>query len=239
MSYFQGFVAAVPTERREDYRRHALEMLPLYREFGVRHMVEAWGDDVPAEAVTDFAGAVQATAEETVAFSWLEYPSKAVRDEAGRRMMEDPRFREAAAEMPFDGGRMIFGGFASIVDLGGRAGSGGLGYVDGYIVAVPAANRDAYRKIAEEAAGHFAALGALRTVEAWGDDVPEGKRTDFRRAVKAEPGEAVVFSFVTWPSKAVRAEAWKRMSEENPMTGEPPFDGTRMVYGGFVPLVEG
>jgi len=124
-----------------------------------------------------------------------------------------------------------------LVDVGGV--SGAIGYVDGYIVAVPEANREAYAKVAEEAAGHFASLGALRTVEAWGDDAPDGKVTDFRRAVKAEPHEAVVFSFVTWPSKAVRAEAWKRMSEESPMTGEMPFDGKRMIYGGFVPLVEG
>jgi uncharacterized protein YbaA (DUF1428 family) len=237
MSYFEGFVAAVPTERREEYRRHGHEMLPLFREFGVRHMVDAWGDDVPTGKVTDFHGAVQATPGETVAISWLEYPSKAERDDAMRRMMEDARFRAAAGSMPFDGRRMIYGGFASLVDVGGGSGAGEIGYLDGYIVAVPEASRDAYRKVAEEAAGHFARLGAIRTVEAWGDEVPEGQVTDFRRAVKAEPHEAVVFSFVIWPSKAVRTEAWKRMSEENPMTGEPPFDGRRMIYGGFVPLV--
>jgi uncharacterized protein YbaA (DUF1428 family) len=236
MSYFEGFVAAVPTVNREAYRQHAQEMLPLFRDLGMRHMVDAWGDDVPPGKVTDFPGAVQATPDETVAFSWLEYPSKAVRDEAMRRMREDERFGTAAGGMPFDGKRMIYGGFAALVDIGG--GSGGAGYVDGYIVAVPEANREAYRKVAQEAAEHFAALGALRTVEAWSDDVPEGKVTDFRRAVKAEPHEAVVFSFVTWPSKAVRTEAWKRFAEENPMMGEMPFDGRRMVYGGFVPLVE-
>jgi uncharacterized protein YbaA (DUF1428 family) len=235
MSYFEGFVAAVPTGQREAYGRHARDMLPLFRELGVQAVVDAWGDDVPPGKVTDFAGAVQATQDETVVISWLEYPSKEVRDEANRRMMQDERFREAASAMPFDGRRMIYGGFGSLVDVGG---AGTVGYVDGYIVAVPEANREAYRKIAEEAAGHFAALGAIRTVEAWGDDVPDGKVTDFRRAVMAEPQEAVVFSFVTWPSKAVRTEAWKRFAEENPMTGEPPFDGRRMVYGGFVPLVE-
>jgi uncharacterized protein YbaA (DUF1428 family) len=238
MSYFEGFVAAVPTEKREEYRQHAQAMLPLFREFGVRHMVDAWSDDVPPGEVTDFAGAVRATPNETVAFSWLEYPSKAVRDEATRRMMENDRFREAAGGMPFDGKRMIYGGFSPLVDFGG-GGSGRIGYLDGYVVPVPEENRDAYAKIAEEAASHFASLGALRTVEAWGDDVPDGKVTDFRRVVKAEPQEAVVFSFVTWPSKAVRTEAWKRFAEDNPMTGEMPFDGRRMVYGGFVPLVEG
>jgi uncharacterized protein YbaA (DUF1428 family) len=236
MTYVEGFVASVPSARREDYRRHSLEMLPLFREFGVQRMVDAWGDDVPPGRVTDFAGAVQATPEETVVFSWLEYPSKAVRDEANRRMMEDARFREAGASMPLDAKRMIYGGFVPIVDEGA---SGAAGYVDGYIVAVPEANRQAYRTVAAEAAGHFASLGALRTVEAWGDDVPIGKRTDFRRAVKAKENEAVVFSFVEWPSKDVRAAAWDRFAKDNPMTGEPPFDGERMVYGGFAPLVEG
>ncbi len=92
--------------------------------------------------------------------------------------------------------------------------------------------------VAAEVAAHFAKLGALRTVEAWGDDVPGGKMTDFRRAVKAKPGEAVLFSWVEWPDKATRAAAWKRFAEENPINGEMPFDGQRMVYGGFVPIPE-
>ena len=139
---------------------------------------------------------------------------------------------EMGATMPFDGKRMIYGGFAPIVDEG----SGGKpGYVDGYIVAVPQANRDAYRALASEMAARFGEFGALRTVEAWGDDVPDGKVTDFRRAVKAKPDEAVLFSWVEWPSKEDRDAAWKRFMENNPMRGEPPFDGQRMIYGGFVP----
>jgi uncharacterized protein YbaA (DUF1428 family) len=235
MTYVDGFVAAVPTANREEYRKHAAEAAPIFREFGVRRMMESWGDEVPAGKVTDFQGAVQATPEETVVFSWFEYPSKEAREEANQRIMSDPRMKEMGASMPFDGKRMIYGGFAPIIDEGG---GGKTGYVDGYIVAVPEANQEAYRAVAAEAAAHFEKLGALRTVEAWGEDVPDGKVTDFRRAVKAEPGEAVLFSWVEWPSKEVRDAAWKRFMEEHPMKGEMPFDGQRMIYGGFVPIVE-
>jgi uncharacterized protein YbaA (DUF1428 family) len=235
MTYVEGFVAAVPTANREAYRKHAAETVPIFREFGVRRMMETWGDEVPAGKMTDFPGAVQATPEETVVFSWFEYPSKNARDEANRRMMEDPRMKEMGASMPFDGRRMIYGGFAPLLDEGA---GGKAGYIDGYIVAVPEANREAYRAVATEAATGFEKLGALRTVEAWEEDVPDGKVTDFRRAVKAQPGEAVLFSWVEWPSKEVRDAAWKRFMEENPMNGEMPFDGQRMVYGGFVPILE-
>jgi uncharacterized protein YbaA (DUF1428 family) len=235
MSYIQGFVAAVPTASRAEYHRHASEFASLLREFGFRRTVEAWGDDVPPGKVTDFQGAVQARPDETIVFSWIEYPSKQARDEAGRRMREDPRMEAFVASMPFDGRRLIHGGFAPIVDEGG---GDTPGYVDGYIVAVPENNKDAYRAVASEAAGRFAELGAIRTVEAWADDVPDGQLTDFRRAVKAKPDEAVVFSWVEWPSKDVRDAAWKRFMENSPMTGDMPFDGKRMVYGGFVPILD-
>jgi uncharacterized protein YbaA (DUF1428 family) len=237
MTYVEGFVAAVPTANRDEYRKHAAEGAPIFREFGARRLMEAWGDEVPAGKVTDFQGAVQATADETVVFAWFEYPSKDARDEAKRRMMEDPRLAAIGATMPYDGQRLIYGGFAPILDEGG-GGNGAVGYIDGYIVAVPRANRETYRRVAAQAAEQFAKLGALRTVEAWEDDVPEGKVTDFHRAVKAEPGEAVIFSWVEWPSKTVRDAAWKRFMEDNPMTEEMPFDGQRMIYGGFVPLHE-
>jgi uncharacterized protein YbaA (DUF1428 family) len=235
MVYVEGFVTPVLSANREKYLEHARTFLPIIREAGAIRAVEAWGDEVPPGKVTDFPGAVGATPEETVVFSWFEYPSREARDAANRQMREDPRMREMGGSMPFDGKRLIYGGFSAILDQG----SGGTpGYVDGYIVAAPEANREAYRAVAAEAAEHFARLGALRTVEAWGDDVPVGRVTDFRRAVKAKEGEAVIFSWVEWPDKETREAAWKRFAEENPMTGEPPFDGQRMVYGGFVPILE-
>ncbi len=115
-----------------------------------------------------------------------------------------------------------------------------MSYVDGFLVPVPADKREAYRAMAAKAAQIFKEYGATRVVEAWGDDVPDGKLTDFKRAVNAEAGEIVVFSWVEYPSKEVRdAAAPKIMADPRMNSGEPmPFDGKRMVYGGFLPIVD-
>ncbi|MDX3907135.1 MAG: DUF1428 family protein [Pigmentiphaga sp.] len=117
MKYVEGFVAAVPAANKEAYRQHAVEAAPLFKEFGVSRMVECWGDDVPDGKVTDFRRAVQAKDDEVVVFSWFEYPSKEVRDAAVQKMMSDPRMKAMGDTMPFDGKRMIFGGFVPIVDV--------------------------------------------------------------------------------------------------------------------------
>src|SRR5690554_1311685 len=127
MTYVQGFVAAVPTANRQAYLEHARAALSLFKEFGTGRMVEAWGDDVPRGKLNDFQGAVKATADETVVFSWMEYADKGTRDAAFEKMMADPRMQQIP-EMPFDGKRMIFGGFDPFVD----AGSGRGAYFDGY-----------------------------------------------------------------------------------------------------------
>jgi uncharacterized protein YbaA (DUF1428 family) len=230
MTYVEGFVIPVPKANREAYRASAEKAAPLFREFGVTRHVEAWGDDVPDGKVTDFKGAVQATPEEAVVFGWLEYPDKATRDAANRRMREDPRMENM--DMPFDGMRMIFGGFESIVDV--RSTNRG-GYLDGFLVPVPEANKEAYRQLAQKAAEVFREHGAIRTVEAWGDDVPEGKQTDHRRAVKAEPNEQVVYSWIEWPDKATRDAAWPKIMADERLQkpGDSPFDGQRMIYAGF------
>lgn len=116
MKYVEGFVLAVPAANKEAYRKHAADALPLFKEFGATRMVECWGDDVPDGKVTDFRGAVKAKDDEVVVFSWIEYPSKEVRDAAVKKMMSDPRMEAMGKAMPFDGQRMIFGGFAPIVD---------------------------------------------------------------------------------------------------------------------------
>jgi uncharacterized protein YbaA (DUF1428 family) len=237
MTYLEGFVAAVPTANEEAYRKHAADAVPLFKEFGVARMVENWGDDVPHGKVTDFYRAVQAKDDETVVFSWFEYPDKATRDAANEKIMSDERMQAMGESMPFDGKRMIFGGFDAIVD---ERGSGKPGYADGYLVPVPTDRKEAYREMAQKVAHKFVDLGAVRVVEAWGDDVPEGEVTDYARAVKAEDGEGVIFSYVEWPDKPTRDKAWEAMMSDPDMQpeGEMPFDGQRMFWGGFRPLLD-
>jgi len=238
MTYVDGFVVAVPTENKDAYLKHASDAAPLFKEFGVRRMVETWGDDVPHGKLTDFYGAVQAKEGETIVFSWFEYPDKATRDAAGQKMMTDPRMQTMMGEaVPFDGKRMIYGGFQSIVD---ERTDGATGYVDGYLLPVPEGKKAAYQAMAEKAAGKFKEYGAVRVVEAWGDDVPEGKVTDYQRAVKAEAGEGIIYSYVEWPDKETRDAGWAKMMADPDMQpdGEMPFDGKRMFWGGFRPLID-
>ena len=120
MAYIDGFVIAVPTARRQAFIDHASHFDPLFLELGALRVVECWGDDVPDGKLTDFKRAVQATADETVAFAWVEWPDKATRDAAMKKMLDDPRMdpsNPANPPMPFDGKRMIFGGFQRVVEV--------------------------------------------------------------------------------------------------------------------------
>jgi len=116
-----------------------------------------------------------------------------------------------------------------------------MAYIDGYVVPVPTANRDTYRQVAQMASAVFKEYGALKVVECWGDDVPEGKVTSFPMAVKRKDDETVVFSWIWWPSREKRdvgmkaAMADPRLKEGmDPM----PFDGQRLIYGGFEVIVD-
>jgi uncharacterized protein YbaA (DUF1428 family) len=114
-------------------------------------------------------------------------------------------------------------------------------YVDGFVAAVPNANKNAFIKHATESAALFKEHGALKIVECWGDDVPDGKLTSFPMAVKKEADETVVFSWVVWPSKAVRDAGWAKMMEDErmqPGKNPMPFDGKRIIYGGFEMVLE-
>src|SRR3954451_13374403 len=114
-----------------------------------------------------------------------------------------------------------------------------MNYVDGFVAAVPVANKEAFLAHAKMALPLFKELGAIRVVECWGDDVPDGKVTDFKRAVKAEDGEVVLFSWIEWPSKEIRNIAMKKMMEDPRMTNtDMPFSGKRMICGGFRPLLD-
>ncbi len=117
-----------------------------------------------------------------------------------------------------------------------------MGYVDGFLLAVPTGNREAYEALARRMVPVFKDHGALKVVECWGEDVPDGKVTSFPMAVKLEPGETVVLSWVVWPSKAVRDRGSKAMMADPRMQGmdmkNAPFDGMRMMFGGFEVLVD-
>ncbi len=117
-------------------------------------------------------------------------------------------------------------------------------YVDGFVIAVPKANKQKFIDHAEKGDSVFTDLGATRILECWEDDVPNGKVTDFRRAVQATDDEVVVFSWIEWPDKATRMAATSKMEElmktdprMNPATNPMPFDGKRMIFGGFSPVV--
>lgn len=117
MSYIDGFVIAVPNANKEKFVEHARMFDPLFIEFGALRVLEAWGDDVPDGKQTDFKRAVQATGDETVVFSWIEWPDKATRDAGMKKMIDDPRMDPEKNPMPFDGKRMIWGGFANVFEL--------------------------------------------------------------------------------------------------------------------------
>jgi uncharacterized protein YbaA (DUF1428 family) len=235
MTYLEGFVLSVPTGNKDAFTSHAEEVADAAREFGVTRQLEAWEDDVPEGKVTDFRKAVNANPGEKVVFSFFEYPSKAQRDAANEKFRTDPRMQPIAERTPFDGKRMIMGGFEAIVEEG----SGGGGYIDGFVVPVPEGKLDAYRDLASKMAKVFRQHGANRVVEAFSDDVPKGDVTDFYRAVRAEEGEGIVFSFIEWPDKQARDSAWdKIMADESLRPQEMPFDGKRMFWGGFDVLID-
>jgi uncharacterized protein YbaA (DUF1428 family) len=113
MPYIEGFVAAVPNARRDEYIDHAKESVKYFKKYGATRVVECWGDDVPHGEVTDFYRATQAKDDETVVFSWIEYQDKETRDAANEKMTSDPEM--ANMELPFDMKRMFFGGFEQVL----------------------------------------------------------------------------------------------------------------------------
>jgi uncharacterized protein YbaA (DUF1428 family) len=116
MTYIDGFVAAVPTANRAAYKEHAEKAAVVFKEHGALKMVECWGDDVPDGKLTSFPMAVKKQENETVVFSWIVWPSRQARDEGMKKVMEDPRSQSDINPMPFDGKRLIYGGFDVLVD---------------------------------------------------------------------------------------------------------------------------
>lgn len=236
MTWFTCSITAVPTANRQKYIDHVRAAWAVFQTHGATRMVETWGVDVPRGEVNDLQGAVNARDDENVVFSWLEWPDQATADACWRGMMTDPA--AAALDMPFDGSRMIFGGFEPVFEGGTDRDAG---YFQGFALAMPEQNRAAYVKMAGEAWEEaFRPRGCLGIVECRGVDVPRGELTDFYRATRAEAGEVPMFSWAAWPDRATCDAAGEAMEAE--MEGqefpEMPFDGARMMWGGFEPVFD-
>ena len=114
-----------------------------------------------------------------------------------------------------------------------------MSYVTGFLTPVPVANKAAYIASAKQGWEKFKRYGALSMTECWGEDVPDGKVTSFPLAVKKKDDEVVVFSWLIWPDKKAADDAWAKMMEDPAMKDmQMPFDGQRMMWGGFSPIFE-
>ena len=114
-----------------------------------------------------------------------------------------------------------------------------MNYIDGFVAAVPTASKDVYQRHCQAMVAVFKEYGALAVVDAWGDDVPEGKLTSFPMAVKREPDETVALGWIVWPSRQARDAAWERVMADPRMKDQAmPFDGKRMIYGGFQTIAQ-
>ena len=117
MPYIDGFVTPVPTAKKDQYIAHTIKATEVLKEHGALKVVECWGDDIPEGKVTSFPMAVQCKPDETVVFSWMVWPSKTVRDSGWEKIMKDPRMTDEVNPLPFDGKRLIYGGFEMILDI--------------------------------------------------------------------------------------------------------------------------
>lgn len=235
MTYIQGFVVPVKPGRKDAYRDMAAKIAPILAEYGATRTVECWGEGLPDGKRTDFKRAVKAQDGEGVVFSWIFWPDKATCDAAAAKMMDDERMKPDG-DMPFDMRRMIYGGYEVAHDSGD---GGTFGHIDGMVASVPEGKRQAFIDHAAFMAAKLEGKGALRMVSGWGADVPEGKVTDFARAVDAEPGETVTFGWIEWPDKATHDTAWGALMAEGMMRENPPvWDGQRAIFGGFAPILD-
>lgn len=238
MAYYSGYVAAVPTANREAYVEHARKSWPHFRKRGAIRSVETWGEDVPHGKQTDFYRATQAKDDESVVFAWIEWPDRETADAAWADIMADESMAADMGEMPFDGRRMFWGSFAPVIAEGTDRGAG---WYQGFLTPVPKGNKAAFTTMATEAWNEmFRPNGCIGSFESWGEDVPRGQVTDMYRAVEAQDDEVVVMSWAAWPDRATCDAAAAKMEAdmEGKEMPEMPFDGRRMIWGGFAPIFE-
>lgn len=235
MTIIDGCVLAVPTANRQTYTTFATQMAQLFKQHGALAVVEAWGVDVPDGKLTSFPMAVQLRDDESVVFSWIVWPSKDARDQAWAKIQDDESLN--MTEMPFDGKRMIFGCFENVVTI--EADQNG-GFVDGFLLPCAEASKQAYVDFANKWGAIFQEFGALSMAENWSLEVPDGEVTSFPKAVKQEDGEGALFSWIIWPDKASRDAGMEKLMADPRMQNatEMPFDGKRMIFGGFEKIVD-
>ena len=238
MNYVDVFVAPIPAADKEAYIKMAHAMSALFTDHGALRLVAAWGDDVPEGKLTSFPLAVQRQGDEVVAFSWIQWPSKAARTQGMEQARADERMQQIT--LPGDRKRIIFGSFQTVVDEQLRAAAPSeQKYLDGFVAAVATTKRDAYIQSAHNFKSVFQRHGALHTVEVWGDEVAPGKVTSFPRAVQLQNDENVVVSWVAWPTRAARNACMEAMMQDPEMENmDMPFDGQRMIYAGFEVVVD-
>ncbi|MDO7843718.1 DUF1428 domain-containing protein [Sphingomonas immobilis] len=234
MTFVQGFV--IPSHDKAGYISMAAEGAPVFLDHGARRIVETWAVDVPDGKRTDMKKAVALEDGEDVVFSWIFYDDRESFDAAHDKIFNDPRMKMPET-MPFDTKRMIFAGFDVVYDSGDSGAP--IGFVDGMVAAVPSDKRDAFAAFAQGHGALFKEKGALRVVDGWGVDVPEGKLTDFRRSVDLAEGETVVFGWIEWPDKATRDAAWGAlMSDPRMAEAKPVWNGPTAIFGGFAPVFD-
>lgn len=238
MAYMQGFIIPVRSSNKAAYQKLAEEAAPIFTDHGAQRIVECWGDNVPKGETTDMYRAVAAEDGEQIVFSWIDWVSKEACDTAHEKMMSDERMQDPPDEMPFDGMRMIYTGFESL----GENGKGGrVGYVQGYVAPVPQENRTAFAEMCATMREIAIDCGALHAADGLAGEIEDGKVTDFKRAVKAEAGEAIALGYVEWPSKAAFEDGSTKMRADSRMPApgsDMPLDGKRLIFGGFEVMLD-
>lgn len=234
MTYFQGFLIAVPEANKQAYQKLAEDVAPMFADYGAQRIAENWGDEVPRGETTDMYRAVRAEDGENLVFSWIDWESKAACDKAHDLMVEDERMQQSEnMEMPFDGMRMIYAGFELLGENGSAA---DVGYVQGYVAPVPKENRDRFAAMCATMREIAIDAGAAHAADGWAEEIADGEITDFNRAVQASNGEAVAFGYVEWPSREAFEAGSAKMREDERMPApgsDMPLDGSRMIFGGF------
>jgi uncharacterized protein YbaA (DUF1428 family) len=231
--YFQSVVIPVKIENKGAFLQMTRKMSSFFADHGATRSVECWGDDLMDGKVTDFRKAVQANDDETVVLSWDCWPDKTSYDAAMKQIMTNNRMK-SEDPMPFDGRRLIHGAFEICFDTGG---SELFGYLDGMVASVPDGNRQAFIDHGAKVARLFKEQGARRVVDGWGVDVPNGKLTDFRRAVHAKEGETVVVGWIEWPDRATRDRGMGAIMQDPRMREAlPAWNGPLAIFGGFTPI---